>query len=356
MKNIILLIKYSLNILINLFSNKKLILISESANWVIKSECINIKNIMDKIGLINSQISLTPYGLRNKIIHFTSENTLIGENGIKHHKKTNKFVFTWFHISNADKYRLRFIPELNDRVDFVHTACAITKEKLIANGLREEKIALIPLGVDLNIFKPITQEEKILLRKKLGLPTDKIIIGSFQKDGNGWGKGLEPKLIKGPDIFCDVIKKLSEKFNIHIMLTGPARGYVKKHLRKENIPYSHIYFEDYYEIAKYYQVLDLYLICSREEGGPKALLESMACGIPLVSTRVGMVPDVLKDGTDGFIAEIENTDEIINKTEQTISNNELREKFIKNSLEKIQDYAIEKITRKYYDQIYSKLI
>ena len=110
-----------------------------------------------------------------------------------------------------------------------------------------------------------------------------MVIGSFQKDGKGWGEGNEPKLIKGPDV----------------LLTGPARGYVKTGLESLKIPCKHLYLQDYREIGKYYQALDAYLVTSREEGGPKGVLESMASGIPLISTRVGQAQDLVKQGING---------------------------------------------------------
>ena len=50
--------------------------------------------------------------------------------------------------------------------------------------------------------------------------------------------------------------------------------------------------------------MDLYLVTSREEGGPRMILESMACGIPLVSTKVGQAADLIKHGWNGWLADI----------------------------------------------------
>ena len=54
-------------------------------------------------------------------------------------------------------------------------------------------------------------KDKINLRRELNIPETSFLIGSFQKDGNGWGRGEEPKLIKGPDIFLEVIEVLKNK-------------------------------------------------------------------------------------------------------------------------------------------------
>ena len=68
------------------------------------------------------------------------------------------------------------------------------------------------------------------------------MICSFQKDGIGWGEGLEPKLIKGPDIFVETMRNLKAAgLPVVAMLTGPARGYVKLMLDKYNVPFIHNY-------------------------------------------------------------------------------------------------------------------
>ena len=53
------------------------------------------------------------------------------------------------------------------------------------------------------------------------------------------------------------------------------------------MPFAHHYVESREELAKCYHALDIYLVTSREEGGPMALMESMSSHVPVVSTRVG---------------------------------------------------------------------
>jgi glycosyltransferase involved in cell wall biosynthesis len=61
-----------------------------------------------------------------------------------------------------------------------------------------------------------------------------------------------------------------------------------------------------------YQALDLYLITSRQEGGPKAVLESMASGIPLVSTRVGQGMDLIAHGRNGWVVDVSDIEALAN--------------------------------------------
>lgn len=350
------LLQYITDIIGNVFTKKQLVLISEGFDWVIHEECLVIKEYLESRKLVSVRISTTPIGLKNKMVHFLSENTLIGKNGLKHKKGSNHFILSWFHISDADQYRTKHISLLNQGVDFVHTAAQITEDKLVQHGMNSEKIIRIGLDVNLKLFHPIDSNKKVALLNKLGLPTDKILVGSFQKDGNGWGEGLEPKLIKGPDIFCDVIQNIAKDYPIHVVLTGPARGYVKNRLSLAGIPYTHVYLKKYTEVAEYFQSIDLYLITSREEGGPKALLESMATGIPLISTAVGMVPDVIEDGINGFITETNNTPLLIQKTRDLLKNKALEKTIVDNALRKISEYSSEKMVEQFYNKIYKNFI
>ena len=262
---------YANDISRNIFGGQELVYVVEGG-WSIEWDGKQITNSLNKQKLISARITPLDIFLQNKIVHYGSINAFLDENGIKNKKikQKNKVVVTWFHIPSDDR-RVKYIPLLNEYTDIVHTSCRLTQEKLIKYGLKKGKIVVIPLGVDLSIFKPKTKIEREQIRKKLNLPDGKIIIGSFQKDGVGWGEGLKPKLVKGPDIFLKVIQNISKTLPIFVLLTGPARGYVKRGLEKMEIPYRHDYLQNYYDIVDYYNALDLYLVTSREEGGPKAI-------------------------------------------------------------------------------------
>jgi len=91
-------------------------------------------------------------------------------------------------------------------------------------------------------------------------------------------------------------------------------------LEKIGVPYLHKFLEDYTEIGHFFHALDLYIISSREEGGPKAVLESMASGIPLVTTRVGQAMDLVKHGKNGWMVESEDVDGLAHWAKYVIDN------------------------------------
>jgi len=232
-------------------------------------------------------------------------------------------------------------------------SCHISRKILVELGIPESKIVTITLGVDLARFLPPTLESRLSVRTSLRIQKDIICIGYFQKDGVGWEEGDEPKLVKGPDIFLKVVSNLAARFNnLLILLTGPARGYVKKGLEKMGIPYIHRYLSNYHDIVPYYQALDMYIITSRSEGGPKALLESWATGVPVVSTRVGMAADLINHGKNGMLAEIDDVRNLTNHSIALIEDATLRERCCHQALEDVRKYDWPLIAEQYYQELY----
>ena len=73
-----------------------------------------------------------------------------------------------------------------------------------------------------------------------------------------------------------------------------------------------------------YQALDTYWVTSRIEGGPVPLLEAMACGACCVSTPVGVVPETLVDGDNGFIVGFDDVDAFVVRTKRLVTDPEFR--------------------------------
>ncbi|TXI34733.1 MAG: glycosyltransferase [Candidatus Moraniibacteriota bacterium] len=81
----------------------------------------------------------------------------------------------------------------------------------------------------------------------------------------------------------------------------------------------------------------------------------MASGVPIISTRVGMAPDVIEDGVDGFLAPIEDVDSIVDQSRKILDNNDLRFSFIRNGLEKSRAYTTDAMVAAMHDKMYKNL-
>ncbi len=221
---------------------------------------------------------------------------------------------------------------------------------------------LIPYTVDTAVFYPIPPDNPKLLafRTKWNIPTDAYLIGNFHRDSEQ-KKLSSPKLVKGPDIFAEMIHGLqAHGVPVHVILAGPRRHWMRARLDALQIPYTYIGriiegddFSDNVlsqsELNLLYNLLNVYLISSRSEGGPRAVLEAAAARCKIISTPVGLALDVLApdciyhtppDGIELLLADFQSDDlaaTIITQYESVLNH--------------YQPFSAEKLFHKLYDQV-----
>jgi glycosyltransferase involved in cell wall biosynthesis len=199
-----------------------------------------------------------------------------------------------------------------DRIDRIQVTHEEMQELVLAAGVRPERVFKIPIGVDIGRFPLGKPGARAAARARLGLPQDAFVVGSFQKDGVGRGAGLEPKLVKGPDTLISTLERLKGSApELHVLLTGRARGFVRAGLDRLGIPYVHRELSSRTDLASAYHALDVYLVTARQEGGPKAVLEAMASGVPLVTTRVGQAPEIVVHGENGLLVDVDDVEGLV---------------------------------------------
>jgi glycosyltransferase involved in cell wall biosynthesis len=339
-------------------ANTALYYVVPGVNWVLDWVGYYVtRGVHAQFGL-EAHVVQSARGLSRQIVHYGSLWDILANLDARHTAR-NLTVGTIFHGQKDS-------PEFEDALGRVldkeqtfaklHTASLIMEKRLLEWGVPAGKLACIPLGVDLQRFHPAIAAERDERRKEFGISDDAFCIGSFHKDGQGMGEGNVPKLIKGPDVFVDVVGRLAKRHKIFVLLSAPARGYVKKGLDALGVPYRHIVEEDYHRIPRLYHALDLYLLTSREEGGPKGVLEALASGVPFVGTRVGLVPDVVRTEKQGLLADSEDVRALTVHVERLIEDPELRASFSAEGLKAIQVYGWPIIAARYYREIYEPLL
>jgi len=196
----------------------------------------------------------------------------------EHHIVPEKFGQNSF---NEFMYRDQFI-------DLYHVPNPHTRE--IVAQLTKKPIEILNYWYDSKKWFP---EDRREAKASLDLPGESFIIGSFQRDSEG--DTDKPKLEKGPDVFCDYVERLSKQKNVHVLLGGWRRKYVTKRLDSSNIKYTLKELASEETLRKMYCACDLYVVGSRHEGGPQALLEAPATMTPIVTTDMGIARQVITD-------------------------------------------------------------
>jgi glycosyltransferase involved in cell wall biosynthesis len=160
----------------------------------------------------------------------------------------------------------------------------------------EEKILVIPNGVDVAKFYPVPKEEA---RKKLGVPHKRVLLSVGH---------LVPE--KGFDLILQALKLLVEEWHEeHLYLVVIGDGRLRKELEQMvaglnleaqvsfvgNVPHQ--------ELHLWYSAADLFCLASSREGWPNVLLESLACGTPVVATDVGGIPEIIRSEQIGLLTQ-----------------------------------------------------
>ncbi len=151
---------------------------------------------------------------------------------------------------------------------------------LIRAGVPENKIIYIPsLYIDLDIFKPTDVKKQY----------DLIFIGRLAKN-------------KGVNLLLEALAILSKTHNLKPKTLIVGDGPMLKKLKLQTINYQlqtnvtfHGWAKDSQEVARLLNESRILVVPSYNEGGPRVALEAMACGVPVLATPVGIVPDVIKN-------------------------------------------------------------
>ena len=288
----------------------RLVLVSDTASWVIDEEMRAIASVAASLGIRVAKPGWNR-GSRHQSVFYGSQFYLFSDEWLH---STHRIGVAYFHGKPGTGFQefddlFEKVKRHHDRLTRVQVSHSEMRDLLLTTGIAAEKVHLIPIGINRSLFRPQTPESRQQARDRYGIPQSATVVGSFQKDGVGWQDGMEPKLIKGPDTFLKAMAALKARVpELLVVLSGPARGYVMAGLEKLSIPYRHFNLPDYADIGGLFQVLDLYLVTSRQEGGPKAILESMASGVPLVTTRVGQAMDLVTHGRNGWMTAVEDVD------------------------------------------------
>jgi glycosyltransferase involved in cell wall biosynthesis len=292
-------------------AHSRLFVAGDGNRWAIADDAAEVAGLARSLGIrVGPERWIAR--VRNQSVFHTSQFTLIG---LPFVRSGNRLGVAYLHGRPGTPGHPEFdtcyetVRRRHEELDRVQVSNRAMEELVLGTGIAPEKVSRIPIGVDTERFRRRDDALRAAARRELGLPDAAFVIGSFQKDGVGWGEGLEPKLIKGPDVLLDTAARVAREVpELVVLLTGPARGYVAAGLDRLGIAYGRVLLPDLDAVARAYRAVDLCLVTSRDEGGPKAVLESMATGVPLVTTRVGQATDLVRTGENGWLCDVEDAE------------------------------------------------
>jgi glycosyltransferase involved in cell wall biosynthesis len=288
----------------------RLFVVGDTFSWSIDDDSARLTAVAERLGYRVAPSDWAGFARRQAVFHpdhFAALRTRWLES-------THRLGLSYFHgrphtpgyPEFDDAYEM--LRRYSSRIDRVQVTHSEMRELVLSAGVASERVFQIPIGVDIGRFPAGTEDDRTEARRVLDVPSAAFVIGSFQKDGVGLGEGLEAKLVKGPDVLVETLAELRASIpELFVLLTGLARGYVRGELERLGIPYRHVYLSSRGELARAYHALDAYLVTSRQEGGPKGVLEAMATAVPVVTTRVGQAPDVVAHDENGLLVDVDDS-------------------------------------------------
>jgi glycosyltransferase involved in cell wall biosynthesis len=226
----------------------------------------------------------------------------------------------------------------------VITLSTTIEQELIEEKMDPSKICLVHNGVDLTRLKQI--EGKSQLRKELGIVDKKTIIYTGR---------LSPE--KGVDFLIRSFSQLNGGTDCQLIIVadGPGRENIIRLLDQYQLSKSVILIPEVDEVARYLNAADLFVLPSRFEGLSNSLLEAMACGLPVISTRVGGSIDIIEDGINGLFVDIDNEEQLTRAMSKVFNDSLLAITLGGNARKTIEaSYDLNKIADKYLE-LYKEL-
>ena len=194
-------------------------------------------------------------------------------------------------------------------------------EFLIRAGVPESKIVYIPsMYINLDVFKPIEVEKKYDLVFAARLEKNKGILNLIE--------AVRIVKISRSDIKLLIIGQGTELNRIKLLAT--------RHSLLTNIFFSG-WLETPNDVAVAYNSARIFINPSLNEGGPRVALEAMACGVPVITTPVGIMCDVIRDGENGLFTDWE-SERMADIILSLLDSHKLQNKFSQVGLELVKQF------------------
>lgn len=137
---------------------------------------------------------------------------------------------------------------------------------------------------------------------------------------------------------------------------GPELTVACELVRKLNIEEDVLFLGKQENVGELFSICDLKLLLSEKESFGLVLLEAMACGVPVIGTRIGGIPEVIVDNETGFMVEVGDTESVAEKAVSLLSDIEKHSRFRQNSVQHVREHFLSEKIVSIYEEIYNSLV
>jgi glycosyltransferase involved in cell wall biosynthesis len=227
-------------------------------------------------------------------------------------------------------------PEVRDDLVALHVAPA-------------SKFAVVRLGIDLGDRVANDDAQRRETRRQMGLREDAFVVG--------WVGRMTA--VKRTESVVQALQGLVERdVDAFVVLVGdgPDRAHLERYAHELGVIKRCLFLGYQEEVARFYDAIDVLLLPSINEGTPVSVMEALAAGRPVVATRVGGVPDVVRDGVDGFLVDPDAPDALAERLAELAADPQRRAQMGEAGRARVLErYAVERLVDD-VDRLYRTLL
>ena len=224
------------------------------------------------------------------------------------------------------------------------------RDDLVALGVApRERFVVIRLGIELDERVAGEQNGRVESRRYLGIESERFAVGWI---------GRMTAVKRTDDILVAFKRLRDERIDAVLCLVGdgPDRPQLERRAHELGVIRDTLFLGYQEDVAPFYAAFDALVLPSSNEGTPVSAIEALAAGRPVVATRVGGVPDVVRDGEDGFLVEPGATGDLADRLAELARDPGLRERMGRAGRERVLPrYAVGRLVDD-VDRLYRSLL
>ena len=323
----------------------------ETEQNIIELDCDNVKHLKDVY--LGIRTAITIFKLRREIdlLHLQTPLPQSAFSAVIGRICGIPVVTTIHGVYPAHKNKLKNIfYSLMSKITFFCSNEAIFVSKMLREYYNVSTGRIILNGIDTNHFNQ-NDTIRAITRTKLNI-SDKFVflfVGRIT-----FTKGIK-EIIKATSIVKDIVNEDFKVLIVGSVIHKEMPGYQNK-IRDTDVDNYVINLGAQMNTWNFYCASDVFLLPSYFEGLPLVLLEAMACGLPVIASRVGEIPDIIENYKNGLLVEPRNVDEIVEKMMWCIGNEDKLPVIGKNAAKTVkEEYSLDKMVENYL-RLYNNFI